>query len=94
MMNINFDSAPNKWGDVWKRYVEFGIPPGSFGIALLTNDLTGAVMRADMTNKGMIPAHMMWIWENLPLECWGDEEKVKAWMEKGGCKREARIANG
>ena len=46
-MVVNYKSAPNGWGETWKRYVEHGILPGSFGESLLCNSLRDAVMRAE-----------------------------------------------
>lgn len=81
---IKFELAPNKWGDVWKRYVEHGISPGSFGVALLTNNLRDAFARADWINIEIIPAHLCWMMEHLPYQCWGSEEAVTKWVKHRG----------
>ena len=34
-----------------KRYIESGVEPGSFMLAVLANDLTGAFLRADQNKQ-------------------------------------------
>lgn len=81
---IKYDLAPNKWGDVWKRYIDHGIAPGGFGMALLTNDLKGAFNRADHINMEIIPAHIRWMMDHLPSHCWGSKETVDKWIAHRG----------
>jgi len=63
-----------------ERYINHGIPPGSFLRAVLENNLLGAFSKADETNR-----HAMYEWacvlNTLPLNCWGSEEKVLAYMK-------------
>jgi hypothetical protein len=83
-MDINYESAPNNFGDSWQRYVEHGIPPGSFGEALLCNRLREAFGCADHININLIPQHVQWLWDNLPFEAWGSDEAFQAWSDAGG----------
>jgi hypothetical protein len=83
-METDYASAPNGFGDTWKRYIEHGIQPGSFGAALVKNDLVGAVGSADPDNIKLIPSHMMWLWNNAPMHCWGSEEAYNQWVARGG----------
>ena len=78
MIDIDYDSAPNNFGPSWKMYVENKIPPGSFVMALLENDLLDAVSRADDTNIGLIVQHVNWLYNNMPTTMWGSREKVDA----------------
>ena len=77
---IDYDDAPNGWGPVWKRYVEHRLNPGSFGAALLCNDLVMAVMCADHINIGLIGEHVSWMINNLPPESYGSLEKYERWV--------------
>lgn len=81
---IRYETAPNFWGRDWQLYIEHAILPGSFGTALLNNDLRDAVLRADSINIRLIPQHVKWMWENLPYESWGSAGAVQAWIEWGG----------
>ena len=75
-----YSEAPNDWGDVWQRYVEHRISPGSFGEALLCNDLKMAVMCADHININLIGEHVAWMLNNLPHTCWGSQDKYERWV--------------
>lgn len=67
-----------------RLYVEKGIPGGSFFTAVASNDLMGAFGKADEDNRDA-----MWEWCNffyneVPMECHGSPEIVRAWIERGG----------
>ena len=59
-----------------KRYIENHIEPGDFLMAVLTNDLTGAVGRADNENMANLPAYVSYLYNEAPSACWGSKEKV------------------
>lgn len=82
MVIPDYASAPDGWGEVWQRYVEKGISPGSFGRALLCNNLAASVLRADPDNKAILAKHVQWLWENMPAEAWGSEEAYEQWTSK------------
>jgi hypothetical protein len=65
------------------RYLEHGLQPGNFLIAVLCNDLYSACQNADITNLSFLGRYGVLL-NALPLACWGSEEKVNAWIEKGG----------
>jgi hypothetical protein len=77
---IGYESAPNNWDETWRRYVEHRIAPGSFGVALLCNDLKLAAMCADHVNINLIGQHTLWMLHNLPEECWGSYESYERWV--------------
>lgn len=81
-MTINYHSAPNNFGDTWKRYYESGCEPGSFGTALLCNDLTMACLSADNVNRRLIYEHFEWLWNNLPREGWGSPDRVTHFLSE------------
>lgn len=62
------------------RYVKDKIPTGGFLEAVLSNDLVGAVSRADSDNLQRIPEIVKYIYNNLPSGCWGDSETVTKWL--------------
>jgi hypothetical protein len=61
------------------RWIENGIIPGSFLIAVLRNDLRGAFEKADMQNSVKIHSYVKFLYNCAPVDCWGSEEKVKRW---------------
>lgn len=87
---INYTAAPNQWGDIWQRYIEHGLSPGGFGTALLCNDLTAAVRRADPVNIRLIGEHVQWLWDNMIYEAWGTRDKYNEWILSGGANGQKR----
>jgi hypothetical protein len=66
----------------FRRYFEHGFEPGSFGMAVLRNDLFEAVMRADRENRDSIGNIVYWLAETAPDGSWGNEEIVLGWLNK------------
>lgn len=65
-----------------RSYVEDGIPPGDFLYAVLTHNLREAFARADEENTAAMRDIVVFCWAEIPAECWGNSEKVSAWMKK------------
>lgn len=72
---------PDHMIDGVKRYIDEGIPPGSFLTAVICNDLKEAVGRADHINIKALPNIVSWFYNNAPRTCWGSEENFRAWVE-------------
>ena len=66
------------------RYVSEGIPPGSFLIALLCNDLKAAFSRADDINIANMYAIVKYCYNNIPSRCWGSPEATEEWLGEHG----------
>jgi hypothetical protein len=66
------------------RYIEDGVEPGGFLSAVLVNDLTGAVAHADDVNMRNLPAYVRFFYNHCPSACWGNRDKVTAWIVNGG----------
>ena len=80
--NINYATAPNqKMVPAIKRYVENRIEPGGFLTALLSNDLSRTFARADETNGSLIREWVVWVWNDMPPNMVGHEQKVRAWLD-------------
>ncbi len=69
-----------------KKYLRYGIKPGSFLYAVLSNNFVNAVAYADKDNIDNLPAYAYWMMNILPREAWGSEEKVEKWIRMGGFK--------
>jgi len=67
--------------DALNRYIEHGIEPGSFLYAVLSNDLKGAVGRADHNNQRLIFEYVAYLYNYCPADCWGSPEKVENWLK-------------
>lgn len=63
------------------RWIENGIEPGSFLMAVICNDLALAVGLADSTNLANLPAYVGYFYNEAPSPCWGSPAKAAAWIE-------------
>lgn len=63
-----------------KDYVEHGTEPGGFLQAVLANDLSKSIARADSHNMMSLPAIVVWLYEYVPSVCWGHPDRVSCWM--------------
>ena len=68
------------------HWIEFGEPVGHFMLAFLRNDLKEAVLRADDDNLEHLVAYVKFFYNYAPSECWGSDEQIKEWAQRGGLK--------
>ncbi len=54
--------------------------PGSFMTALLSNDLMGAIGKADEVNAAALRTWAVYLYNYAPSGCFGSPEKFKAWQ--------------
>ena len=66
--------------DGLRRYLHFGIKPGGFLSAVISNDLREAVGMADENNMRIIPAYVYIMHNHFPSGSWGSEGNMIAWM--------------
>jgi hypothetical protein len=64
----------------FRRYVDQHCPSGDFLHAVLSNDLTEAVQRADDDNLAVLPEIVRYCCNEIPGLCWGSPELVRAWL--------------
>ena len=64
------------------NYLVHGFEPGGFMMAVLSNDLYGAVARADFVNTDLISQYARWIESRAPYGSYGDRETVRGWLGK------------
>lgn len=67
-----------------ERYVHKGIAPGGFMTAVLSNDLFGAVGRADLGNVKALDKIVKYIYNRCPSGCHGSKQIVEDWCKMGG----------
>lgn len=63
-----------------KAYVDHGRQPGDFLLAVLSNDLTAACGRADVSNRRLLPEYIEFLYNYAPSNSWGSPAKVIAWL--------------
>jgi len=61
-------------------YIEQHVTPGGFLLAVLSNDLLGAVSRADKEALTAIRALMLFLYNEVPAGGQGSPQKVQAWL--------------
>lgn len=79
-----YDRLPAHMQDGARRYIEQGIPPGSFLLAVLENNFTRAVSGADEINRQHLQDWAHWLIWDIPSAAWGSRSKVNAWMSHNG----------
>ena len=67
--------------DGMRRYIERGIEGGSFLMAVLENDLMGALGKADRINLSRLHDYGTFLYNNAPSVCFGSREKVSAYIK-------------
>ena len=75
-----YGKAPVRILDSINAYVEHRRRPGGFLIAVLENNLTGALRAADSASRKGLDDIMLYLWNEVPSSCWGSPAKVKAWL--------------
>ena len=82
------DECHEKWGlipDYMRggiiRYVLHGIPPGGFLSAVISNDLSGAVLKADRANINLLDSYASFFRNNVPSSSHGHQNAMNDWCE-------------
>ena len=73
---------PHHTQETFENYFNHAYEPGGFCMAVLCNDLHGAVRRADHINRKCLPDIMMWLERNAPYGSYGKPELVYTWLKK------------
>ena len=63
------------------RYVEHGLRPGSFVTAVLSNDLTGALLAGDEDSLRGLRDIMRYVHWEIPGGCHGSKSIVERWLK-------------
>lgn len=88
---LDYSSLPDYMRGGVQRYIENGIEPGHFLVAVLSNDLVESLSRADETNRERLFDYASFLYNELPGRrskpaCWGSREAVLNWIKVGGLK--------
>lgn len=90
----NLKIIPEAMRDVVFNYVVYGLAPGHFLTAVLTNNLREAVQRGDQYNAAHLQDYVKFFYWSVPMECWGSEEAVTKWLTQGAELRKAKGESG
>lgn len=71
-----------------QRYLDHGIPPGSFLTALFSNNLKEAFRQADDENTAAMRAWVGFVINEMPNTAQGSPEIVQAWIARHQAVRE------
>ncbi len=82
----HIDLVPPHMRDGVCLWLLHGIPPGSFLAAVIRNDLSMAVGRADEINRAHLHDWVAFFYNYTPHECWGSEERAAGWAKRGGLR--------
>ncbi|MCA1800188.1 MAG: hypothetical protein LC650_02735 [Actinobacteria bacterium] len=75
-----------------ERYAAQGIAPGGFLTAVLTNNLFGAVSRADDYNLEALTEIVRFVYNRMPMSCHGSTEAMAEFMTYVRDRRAAQAA--
>ncbi|MCK9435013.1 MAG: hypothetical protein M0R32_09400 [Candidatus Cloacimonetes bacterium] len=64
------------------RYATDHVLSGNFLYALLSNDLSKSFSYADSETMNAMYDYVQYVFNYLPLQCWGSKEKVDDWLDK------------
>lgn len=81
---IDYSRLPEHMQDGMRRYIENGIPPGSFQRAVLSNDLMQAFRRADDVNVHAMRDYAVFLVSQAPGGCFGSPQHVTDWIAHRG----------
>ena len=79
-----YAAVPETTIEAIRRYIEHGILPGDFLQAVIQNDLTEAVGRADRHNLPALKLICQMFYNCTPADSHGNKEKMLAWARVGG----------
>lgn len=82
---MNYDLLPEHLRGGVQRYIEHGVIPGSFLVAVICNALREAVGYADDESLAALSNIVRWFTWNAPSECWGSGDKMAKWAAEKSC---------
>lgn len=91
-MKINYDRLPEHMQDGARLYIEHGVEPGSFLLAVLCNDFVGAVGKADHINQQYLLEWASWLYNDVPTVAWKSRANVAKWIEHCGLEGQSEAA--
>jgi hypothetical protein len=81
---MRYDSLPEHMREGARLYIEQGIPPGGFMMAVLCDSLTKSFSRADHINLDAMQNWTSWLFNDCPRPAWGSLQSVETWVSHRG----------
>lgn len=72
------------------RYLNKHIHTGSFLEAVLSNDLIGAIHKADSFNLSALTDIVKYLYNDFPGNCWGSPEAYKNWTDRSQWQKDEK----
>ncbi len=82
MIDWTYTSIPDGVREALDNWAQRGLPPGHFVTAVLSNNLSDAVGRADHMSMAALPTIVSYVYNEMPSTCWGSIEKMQAWAKR------------
>lgn len=82
--DINYNILPEHIREGAQRYIEKGILPGDFMRVVIRNNLMESFRCADDINAARMLDIVRFWYKEAPMDCWGSEERMIQWHERGG----------
>jgi len=79
-----YEGVPEHTRGALLRYRDKGYEPGGFLTSVLTNDLFGAIARADAENIRALKDICGWVYNRMPAASWGSLDRMDDWITAGG----------
>jgi hypothetical protein len=76
---IDYSTIPETTKDTLDNWEKHALPPGSFGEAVLTNDLQEAFACADDDNIAAMHSIVAYVYNKIPGACHGSVERFRDW---------------
>lgn len=83
---IDYTKIPDYTLEAINAYVLTGRYVGDFLTAVICNNLSEAVARADDQNLANIRHIVGYFYNKCPGHCWGSKEKMNEWIKNGGAE--------
>ena len=83
-MKSEYDNIPDAILLAINNHVLRGQHCGHFVTAVLSNDLTAAVNRADDECQKCLRSIVRYLYNRCPGGCWGSKKKMEEWRKNGG----------
>ena len=80
MYNFDGYNIPDNTRGALERYINHGIEPGGFLMAVLSNNLIKAIGSADHHNLAALKDICGWLYMYAPSNCWGSFETVDLYI--------------
>lgn len=77
--DTTYSGLPAQYREGMRRYIEEGILPGFFLVAILSNDLYASVAQCSGPMDD-VKSVVRWIYNEAPSRCWGSPEQVRDWI--------------